>query len=77
MSMTSYAEWIDFLMVQARLWLVTASNWISNSSALLIVHYEELKIEPLPELRKMLRFLRVPVDEQRLKCIEVPLFSLY
>jgi len=74
--MTFCIEWIDFLSDQTRHWVVTASNWMENSTELLIVHYELLKNKPLPELRKILRFLKVPVDEQRLECIQVTLILL-
>ena len=65
------AEWPYFLADQTRHWLGTAVNWTQHSSELLIVHYEQLKEDPLPQLRRVLRFLRLPVDERRLACIQV------
>lgn len=62
-------EWPDFFMDQTRRWLGTAINWTDHSDQLLVVHYERLKEDPLPELRRILRFLQLPVDEKRLDCI--------
>lgn len=48
-----------------------AVNWTLYANELLIVHYEDVKKDPLPELRRILKFLELPVDEARLACIEV------
>ncbi len=64
-------EWPDFLMDQTRRWLGTAVNWTQYSTELLSIHYEDLRKDPRPQLRLILEFLQLPVDERRLDCIEV------
>ncbi len=66
----SRPEWPDFFMDQTRRWLATAVNWTTaNNNKLLIVHYERLKEDTLAELRRILSFLQIPVNEDRLECI--------
>lgn len=63
-------EWPYFFMDQTRRWLATAVNWtIHSSRPFLVVHYEKLREDPLPELRRIVHFLRLPTDERRLYCI--------
>ncbi|XP_046655773.1 WSC domain-containing protein 1-like [Daphnia pulicaria] len=64
------SEWPDFLMDQTRRWLSTAVNWTQYSTELLSIHYEDLRKDPRPQLRLILEFLQLPVDERRLDCIE-------
>lgn len=71
MTRIDWTEWPDFLADQTRRWLGTAVNWTLYADELLIVHYEDVKNDPLPELRRILAFLELPVDEERLACIEV------
>lgn len=40
-----------------------------NSAPLFVLHYERLLMDPLGHLRKILRFLGMPVDEERLRCL--------
>ncbi|XP_057378355.1 sialate:O-sulfotransferase 1-like [Daphnia carinata] len=63
-------EWPDFLVDQTRRWLATAVNWTQYSTDLLTIHYEDLKENPRPHLRRILHFLQLPVDERRLDCIQ-------
>lgn len=69
----THTEWGDFFLDQTRHWLATAVNWTFHSSELLTVHYEELKEDPLPQLRRILNFLKLPIDERRLACVQVSL----
>lgn len=70
----SPTEWQDFVMDQTRHWLGTAVNWTENSKQLLVVHYEKLKEDPIPELRRIMKFLDLPIDERRLDCVRVIIF---
>lgn len=36
---------------------------------LLPIHYEHMKVDPIIYLRQILRFLKLPVDEERLQCV--------
>lgn len=49
-----------------------ATNWTlySNPQQVLVIHYENVKHNLLPEMRKILNFLNLPVDELRLQCLE-------
>lgn len=58
---------------QALEWMEILRSWISEKSRTLIVHYELLRRDPIVQLRRMLRFLNWPIDEQRLKCLKASL----
>ena len=46
---------------------------LSTSENLLVIFYENLKRNPLKEIRKMLHFYKFPIDEGRLKCLQTHL----
>lgn len=73
------AEWADFALHEVRQWLITAVDWTSHATDLLVVHYESLVDDPAPQMERVLHFLRLPVDAGRLRCIQVrrPFSSLY
>ena len=35
----------------------------------MVLHYEDIVMDMKSELRKVLRFLNLPIDEQRLECL--------
>lgn len=43
-------------------------NWIPNIRHGGVLHYENLIHDREGQLRKLLHYLNVPVDEQRMKC---------
>lgn len=64
------SEWADFALHEVRQWLITAVDWTSHATDLLVVHYESLVDDPAPQMERVLHFLRLPVDAGRLRCIQ-------
>lgn len=58
------------------MWYEVAAEWVSISSRLLVIHYEDLLADPVPAMRRMVRFYGVPEDrlEPRLGCIPHVIF---
>ena len=54
----------------SRIWLDIVYDWISVSPDLLVLHYENFLLDPLPQLEKILDFLPFPLITDRLKCIQ-------
>ncbi|XP_042878223.1 uncharacterized protein LOC122257185 [Penaeus japonicus] len=65
-------DWGAFVSLQAKAWLEMAVNWTMQTEAgrLRVLHYEELKEDPIPLLEDVLRFRGLEVDPQRLKCLK-------
>merc|ERR1719273_141474 len=65
------AEWHRFLTVQTSKWLDMASNWTIHSTHrdVLVVHYENVRHDTASEMRKILQFFNMPVNEARLECL--------
>merc|ERR1739844_365270 len=51
-------------------WLDMAINWTSNAhpSSLHLVHYERMKIDTEAEVNKIMQFLNLSEDSERIKC---------
>jgi len=64
-------DWHQFVTIQASKWLDMASNWTIHSSPtkVLVVHYENVKADILAEMRKILAFFDMPINEERLQCL--------
>lgn len=65
---TQGTEWIDFVTGKSRTWTNTAINFLQYNKNVLVVHYEDLRSNLKPNLEKMLRFLQVPLDNDRILC---------
>ncbi|XP_047472240.1 uncharacterized protein LOC125027303 [Penaeus chinensis] len=65
-------DWGAFVKLQAKAWLEMAVNWTTQAEAgrLRVLHYEELKEDPIPLLEDVLRFRGLDVDPLRLKCLK-------
>ena len=46
------------------------SDWLQFSVDIHCIYYEELTDDPLAEMRKLLKYLHLPVNEERLQCID-------
>ena len=66
---TNNQEFLIFAEKQIYAWLQLISDWVENSTELHCLFYENLKKDPLEEMRKLLRHLSLPIDEGRLYCI--------
>jgi len=49
--------------------LVLISDWLKLGSQVHFLFYEEVKADPVGQVRSLLTFLNFPVDEQRLDCL--------
>lgn len=63
-------EWPDFVTSYASWWASHVLDWLKYGKHLLVVHYEDLKMNLLPKLREMVAFLNITVTEDRLLCVE-------
>ncbi|XP_037084254.1 WSC domain-containing protein 1-like [Pollicipes pollicipes] len=62
--------WRSFVMKQVFEWSAHMQQWTDPANRVLVVHYEHLKTDPAGQLRRMLHFLKWPVDEGRLRCVQ-------
>lgn len=63
-------EWPEFVSSYAPWWASHALSWLKFSRQLLVVHYEQLQQSLLPELRRIMSFLNVTLNEERLLCAQ-------
>ncbi|XP_041437807.1 WSC domain-containing protein 1 isoform X2 [Xenopus laevis] len=63
-------EWPEFVNSYASWWASHALDWLQYGKKLLVVHYEDLKMDLIGKLREMLAFLKVHINEDRLLCVE-------
>ncbi|CAH1230722.1 WSCD2 [Branchiostoma lanceolatum] len=63
-------EWVDFVTGKSQTWTNTAMNWIRYCRNLLIVYYEDLQRDVVGQIRRVLKFLDLPVSEERMFCLE-------
>ncbi|XP_071809550.1 sialate:O-sulfotransferase 2-like isoform X2 [Asterias amurensis] len=62
------AEWTKFAKEQTAQWKTMALQWITHSKRIHVAHYEDLQQHTSEELTKIVQFLNVPVDKQRVLC---------
>ncbi|XP_028323131.1 WSC domain-containing protein 1 [Gouania willdenowi] len=63
-------EWPEFVSSYAPWWASHAVSWLKFGPQLLVVHYEELQKDLLPQLRLITTFLNVTITEERLLCAQ-------
>nr|XP_019941066.1 PREDICTED: WSC domain-containing protein 1-like [Paralichthys olivaceus] len=63
-------EWPEFVSSYAPWWASHALSWLKFGHRLLVVHYEELQRDLLPQLRLITGFLNVTMTEERLLCAQ-------
>ncbi|XP_053297803.1 WSC domain-containing protein 1 [Pleuronectes platessa] len=63
-------EWPEFVSSYAPWWASHALSWLKFGQRLLVVHYEELQRDLLPQLRLITSFLNVTMTEERLLCAQ-------
>ena len=66
----SPAEWPEFVSSYAPWWASHALSWLKFGHRLLVVHYEELQRDLLPQLHLITSFLNVTMTEERLLCAQ-------
>lgn len=62
-------EFNDFVFTSVYRWFELINDWINFGKDIYIVFYEELKDNPVAEIRKLLLYLGLEVDEDRLACL--------
>ena len=57
--------WTKFVRSRAPQWLAMMKNWIAGNRGhpVLVIRYEDIKLNPVLEVKKMLRFLNVQYDD--------------
>ncbi|MEE6468837.1 hypothetical protein FKM82_008391 [Ascaphus truei] len=63
-------EWPEFVNSYASWWASHALDWLQYGKRLLVVHYEDIKMNLIGKLREMVAFLNLPAAEDRLLCVE-------
>ncbi|XP_078082066.1 WSC domain containing 1a [Mustelus asterias] len=63
-------EWPEFVNTYASWWASHTLDWLKYCSRVLVVHYEDLKRDLLPQLKRMVEFLNITVSDDRLLCVE-------
>ena len=61
-------DWDNFVTIQIMAWRDKMFNWIPAIRHGGVLHYEKLIHDQSNELRKLLQYLNLTVDEPRLKC---------
>nr|XP_027209526.1 WSC domain-containing protein 1-like [Penaeus vannamei] len=62
-------EFHEFAYIKLQKWRATYEYVLKNTTKLHVVFYEKLRESPIKEVRKMLNFLGVKPDEDRLACL--------
>ncbi|XP_065207725.1 WSCD family member CG9164 [Planococcus citri] len=63
-------EWSMFVMEHLEGWRSMNSDWIQNyEKPLLIVHYEELILQPKKNIENIIKFLGLPINKQHIRCM--------
>lgn len=63
------SEFHEFAYIKLQKWRATYEYVLKNTTKLHVVFYEKLRESPIKEVRKMLKFLGVKPDEDRLACL--------
>ena len=59
----------DFVFTGASRWFELIDDWIIMGKDVYFIFYEDLAQDPVKEMRKLMAYLGLPVDEGRLSCI--------
>lgn len=62
------SDWEEFVSLETASWLDLAMNWVKEGQVL-VVHYEQVKTNLVPEMKRILKFLGVTVNKDRLDCL--------
>ncbi|XP_042869946.1 uncharacterized protein LOC122251829 [Penaeus japonicus] len=63
--------WAEFVSLKIQLWRDFYVDWLSTSKPenIHIIHYEHLKKNPVEEMRKVIQYLKLPENNDRLDCL--------
>jgi len=63
------SSFADFALKGADKWLMLISDWLKLGKQVHFLFYEEVKADPVGQVRSLLAHLNLAVDEERLSCI--------
>lgn len=63
-------EWLEFVDSYSSWWVSHALGWLKFARRLLVVHFENLQKDLVPQLKTITAFLNVSIPEERLLCTE-------
>ena len=64
-------------MLEAQKWLDLLADWVVLSTNLVVVHYEQLRLDQERQIRKILKFFGIKVNEKRIKCMKMVSFEWF
>ncbi|XP_061163273.1 WSCD family member CG9164-like [Saccostrea echinata] len=62
-------KWIPYVNNSARHWLNMTKDWLNFTGDLHIVRYEQLKADPINEIKRLLNFLQIHISQEELMCV--------
>ncbi|XP_051540755.1 WSC domain-containing protein 1-like [Myxocyprinus asiaticus] len=63
-------EWSEFVDSYSSWWVSHALAWLRFAHRLLVVHFENLQKDLVPQLKTITAFLNISIPEERLVCME-------
>ncbi|XP_076824885.1 sialate:O-sulfotransferase 1-like isoform X1 [Clavelina lepadiformis] len=71
-SVFNHSDWERFCRSSTTRWLVNNKGYIEQGDPLLVIFYEDLKADPIKEVKKMVKFIGYQVKDfnKRLECLE-------
>ncbi|XP_070539343.1 sialate:O-sulfotransferase 1-like [Ptychodera flava] len=61
--------WFNKLVWQVHFYENFVNNWIGLGKPILVLHYENIKEDAVREIRRVVKFLNLTVDEERMECV--------
>lgn len=62
-------KWKGFVTIKAKSWFELNKSWLDFPGDLHIVRYEDLKSDPINEIKSLLKFLRINISQKELSCV--------
>ncbi|XP_051542437.1 WSC domain-containing protein 1-like [Myxocyprinus asiaticus] len=63
-------EWSEFVDSYSSWWVSHALTWLRFAHRLLVIHFENLQKDFLPQLKTITTFLNISIPDERLLCLE-------
>ena len=70
-------EFDNFLLREALRWLEVIEDWIIFGREVHFIFYENFVEDPLKETRKLVKYLKLPIDEDRFSCLSKATTGLF
>ena len=69
-------EFEEFANATIDAWTILVKDWVTNGDVLVVAH-ETFVANKIRETRRILEFLQIEPDEERLKCVSYGEFDIY